>query len=187
MSEGQFTQEAAIGLAGGKNLYGFAGGDPVNFSDPFGLWPWPELAGGGGLVVSGGGALLGGLSLGGPAGWIAIGGLAVVGTLEHFAGPTGEPQLSMRATADVTSVVLERPSGRSLKGEWAGLYGKPWPVGCVAHHICPLADGGKDDATNIEPKTPEDHVQGHKENGDFKRWAARLRKGPPKKEPEQQH
>ena len=21
------------------NLYGFAGGDPVNFSDPFGLWP----------------------------------------------------------------------------------------------------------------------------------------------------
>jgi len=28
-----------IGLAGGINLYGFAGGDPVNFSDPFGLAP----------------------------------------------------------------------------------------------------------------------------------------------------
>jgi hypothetical protein len=26
-----------IGLAGGLNLYGFAGGDPINFSDPFGL------------------------------------------------------------------------------------------------------------------------------------------------------
>jgi len=26
-------------LAGGLNLYGFAGGDPVNFSDPFGLLP----------------------------------------------------------------------------------------------------------------------------------------------------
>jgi hypothetical protein len=26
-------------LAGGLNLYGFAGGDPVNFSDPFGLSP----------------------------------------------------------------------------------------------------------------------------------------------------
>ena len=26
-----------IGLAGGLNLYGFAGGDPVNFSDPLGL------------------------------------------------------------------------------------------------------------------------------------------------------
>jgi len=36
---GQFTQGDPIGLAGGMNLYGFAGGDPVNFSDPFGLCP----------------------------------------------------------------------------------------------------------------------------------------------------
>jgi hypothetical protein len=29
------------------NLYGFAGGDPVNFSDPFGLCePWPECGSG---------------------------------------------------------------------------------------------------------------------------------------------
>jgi len=34
---GRFTQEDPIGLAGGLNLYGFAKGDPVNFSDPFGL------------------------------------------------------------------------------------------------------------------------------------------------------
>jgi RHS repeat-associated protein len=34
---GRFTQEDPIGLAGGLNLYGFAGGDPVTFSDPFGL------------------------------------------------------------------------------------------------------------------------------------------------------
>ncbi len=40
---GRFTQEDPIGLSGGLNLYGFASGDPVNFSDPFGLcvpWPW---------------------------------------------------------------------------------------------------------------------------------------------------
>jgi RHS repeat-associated protein len=36
---GRFTQEDPIGLAGGLNLYGFANGDPVSFSDPFGLWP----------------------------------------------------------------------------------------------------------------------------------------------------
>jgi RHS repeat-associated protein len=36
---GKFTQEDPIGLSGGLNLYGFANGDPVNFRDPFGLWP----------------------------------------------------------------------------------------------------------------------------------------------------
>jgi len=35
--QGRFTQEDPIGLAGGLNLYGFANGDPVTFSDPFGL------------------------------------------------------------------------------------------------------------------------------------------------------
>jgi hypothetical protein len=34
---GPFTQPDPIGLAGGLNLYGYAGGDPINFSDPFGL------------------------------------------------------------------------------------------------------------------------------------------------------
>jgi len=37
------TQEDPIGLAGGLNLYGFAGGDPINFSDPFGLSPWGKI------------------------------------------------------------------------------------------------------------------------------------------------
>ena len=36
---GQFTQQDPIGIAGGLNLYGFADGDPVNYSDPFGLCP----------------------------------------------------------------------------------------------------------------------------------------------------
>lgn len=36
---GRFTQEDPIGLAGGLNVYGYANGDPVNYSDPFGLCP----------------------------------------------------------------------------------------------------------------------------------------------------
>jgi RHS repeat-associated protein len=38
-STGRFTQEDPIGLAGGSNLYGYANGDPVTYSDPFGLSP----------------------------------------------------------------------------------------------------------------------------------------------------
>ncbi|HTD62983.1 MAG TPA: RHS repeat-associated core domain-containing protein [Gemmatimonadaceae bacterium] len=36
---GRFTQEDPAGLAGGLNAYGFGSGDPINFSDPFGLCP----------------------------------------------------------------------------------------------------------------------------------------------------
>lgn len=37
---GRFTQEDANGIAGGLNLYGFADGDPISHSDPFGLCPY---------------------------------------------------------------------------------------------------------------------------------------------------
>jgi RHS repeat-associated protein len=37
---GQFTQTDPIGLAGGMNAYGFAAGDPVSYSDPYGLCPY---------------------------------------------------------------------------------------------------------------------------------------------------
>jgi len=67
---GRFTQEDPLGLAGGLNLYGFAGGDPVNFSDPFGLCKegdtdcerfvraWEALGWGAGFLVGGGSGLI---------------------------------------------------------------------------------------------------------------------------------
>src|SRR5437868_4042737 len=36
-ASGRFTQEDPIGIAGGLNVYGFANGDPVTNSDPYGL------------------------------------------------------------------------------------------------------------------------------------------------------
>ena len=42
--QGRFVSEDPIGLAGGLNLYGFAEGDPVNYSDPFGLCPMCAVA-----------------------------------------------------------------------------------------------------------------------------------------------
>jgi RHS repeat-associated protein len=38
-ASGQFTQPDPIGLAGGLNSYGFAAGDPVSYSNPYGLCP----------------------------------------------------------------------------------------------------------------------------------------------------
>jgi RHS repeat-associated protein len=42
---GQFTQPDPIGLAGGLNSYGFAAGDPVSYSDPYGLCQRPKGSG----------------------------------------------------------------------------------------------------------------------------------------------
>jgi uncharacterized protein RhaS with RHS repeats len=42
---GRFTQEDPIGIAGGLNVYGYAAGDPVSYSDPYGLKVILENAG----------------------------------------------------------------------------------------------------------------------------------------------
>ncbi|HZG42015.1 MAG TPA: RHS repeat-associated core domain-containing protein, partial [Longimicrobium sp.] len=42
---GRFSQEDPIGLAGGLNAYGFAAGDPVSYSDPYGLCPFCIVVG----------------------------------------------------------------------------------------------------------------------------------------------
>ena len=73
---GQFTQEDPIGLAGGINAYGFGGGDPISYADPFGLCiPFPYC-----LVAAGESGAAIGAGIGTviePVGGTAIG--AVVG------------------------------------------------------------------------------------------------------------
>src|SRR5258708_33133278 len=91
------------------NLYGFAGGDPVNFSDPFGLWPdcttlpCPLIAGGA-------------AALGGP---VTIFGAAVVGVFvldNAFGSHGGSAAFSARGGAGPTAY----PPGGRLSGKTNG-------------------------------------------------------------------
>jgi len=78
---GRFTQEDPLGLAGGLNLYGYAGGDPINFSDPFGLWCPPDCNALD-AVLTVGGAVVGGLfgaGTGGAGGTLVAPGVGTIG------------------------------------------------------------------------------------------------------------
>jgi RHS repeat-associated protein len=96
-STGRFTQEDPIGLAGGLNLYGFANGDPVSYSDPYGLCPgiprtdqWNLLDCPRGWITAGlttfgggaggiGGGITGGLAGGAACSWSGPGALVCAG------------------------------------------------------------------------------------------------------------
>jgi len=172
----KLTQQDPIGVAGGSNLYGFASGDPVNFSDPYGLspdcmtlpMPCPVI--------------VGGLAGAGPLGWFALAVGAVTLADRAFASETGSVGFDRAAPADATA--FNRRSGRTLKKEWEAIHGVPWPAGCVAHHCVPLADGGVDAGINIKPLTPGEHTEHHQKQGDFKRWGQRSKKPKEEKNPD---
>lgn len=93
---GRFTQEDPIGLAGGLNLYGFAGGDPVTYSDPFGLCPWPPSS-----------------CLQDLANWGAQRGGAI-GSLALNAGAAGAALFEVSSGADIENAVEALGEGRYL-------------------------------------------------------------------------
>jgi RHS repeat-associated protein len=72
-TSGRFTQEDPIGIAGGLNVYGYANGDPISYSDPYGLsatcdpprpWCVAKVLGGVGAVGGGAVGAFGGASVG---------------------------------------------------------------------------------------------------------------------------
>jgi RHS repeat-associated protein len=87
-TSGRFTQEDPIGLAGGINLYGYANGDPIGYSDPYGLSAVkcpPKCPGEvrgvaiGGTIGAGAGLLLTGVCASASWGICAAGAPAIIG------------------------------------------------------------------------------------------------------------
>ncbi len=93
----RFTQEDPIGLAGGLNAYGFAEGDPVTYSDPYGLCPIPPTGCPPGYFTTR-------FAAGGAVAGAAIG--ATAGAV--IAAPTGE-----------LAAPLTVPTG-AVAGAWSG-------------------------------------------------------------------
>jgi len=86
---------------------------------------------------------------------------------------------------EVQEIVQKTARGKSskqLRKEWQEAEGKSWPKepgdatkNQHAHHKEPLADGGKDGYSNIQPLPAKDRRQLHKDRGDHKRWGARAK------------
>jgi hypothetical protein len=76
-------------------------------------------------------------------------------------------------------VLVGNPANRRLRSEYERSTGQAWPRdprtgrNYDVAHIRAIADGGKNELSNIRPMHPDAHLAEHIANGDLSRWAKR--------------
>jgi hypothetical protein len=113
-----FTQEDPIGYAGGINLYGYVGNDPVSYTDPFGLCqPFPECLlkvanAVGQFALGAAGQLMIGAAAGSPGG-------GLLGVPDGMSMNVNGVQLNTTAATGVSVTVNESTGNAALMFEGA--------------------------------------------------------------------